>query len=153
MRAKTFVIYAAVALAASTVGGNSSEVPNEIKARHGMMNLMSASLATLGGMARGGVAFDADAARMAAENLVAATGIHDEGFWIEGTSETDIDGSRAMADIWDDMEDFNAKMDATHEAAVKMAEAAGDLAGIRANIGSVDRACGACHKAYRVPEN
>ena len=52
-----------------------------VKARQGQFNIMLLNLMTLGGMARGRVDFDADAAQAAADSLVAVSMIQQAPLW------------------------------------------------------------------------
>jgi cytochrome c556 len=64
------------------------------------------------------------------------------------------DKSRALPDIWQKWDDFQAKAKDLETAAEKLAEVAktGDKAQIEPQLKAVGQACGACHKAYRGPE-
>ncbi len=124
------------------------------KARHAQMGLYSFNLGILGAMAKGEVPYDAAAASAAAGNLAALAQLDQTHIWPEGSDELGVDGSRAMAEIWENMPDVMAKNDDLVTAAKAMEGAAGtDLASLQAAMGPVGEACGACHKAYRVPSN
>ena len=65
-----------------------------------------------------------------------------------------VDGSRALPALWENMPDVMSKASDLATAATAMETAAGtDLASLQAGMGAVGGACGACHKAYRVPSN
>ena len=145
---------AAFAVAALTIpaiahsgghGGNPAQ-----DARNSHMNLYGFNLGVLGAMAKGDMEFDAEIAQMHAANLVALSGMSEHGYWVEGTASGELEDSRALPAIWTDMDDFMAKSKGLHDAA--MALDASTLDGVRAGLGAVGGACGACHKVYRAPE-
>ena len=62
--------------------------------------------------------------------------------------------TRAKAEIWANLADFNAKMEAMQSAADALIKAAAgsDLGAAKAAFGGVGRTCGGCHKVYRGPK-
>ena len=138
----------------ATVALAQSNVPQEVRARQGLMQNYAFSLSTLGNMARGNMEYDAEIAQAAADRLVALSDIPQEAYWPEGTSSEEIDSSRALPAIWEDKDDFLGHFDELHEASVSMAEVAGDgqqaLGEQMRNLGQV---CGACHEEYRVSDD
>jgi cytochrome c556 len=143
-------------LAGAATGQDATQkaLADATKARHAQMDLYSFNLGILGGMAKGEVPYDSAAASAAAGNLAALAQLDQTHIWPEGSDELGVDGSRAMAEIWENMPDVMAKSDDLVTAAKAMEMAAGtDLASLQAAMGPVGAACGACHKAYRVPSN
>ncbi|WP_420324980.1 c-type cytochrome [Mameliella sp.] len=129
------------------------DLPQPVKARQGQFNIMALNLGVLGGMARGTVEYDAEAAQAAADSLVAVSTLSQGAMWPDGTDDGSIAGTRAKADIWGNMDDFTSKWADFGEAATAMAAAAGtgrDALG--PNMGALGNACKACHDSYRVPE-
>ena len=57
----------------------------------------------------------------------------------------------AKADIWQNPDDFAAKLKAFHDEAAMLntAVGGGDMAAIKAEFDKVGEACGGCHKVYR----
>lgn len=99
--------------------------------------------------------FDAEAAKAEAAKLEAALAVDVAPLYTPGTSDADLPGkSRAMAKIWDNMEDVGTKGKAMHEAAAEVIAAAnaGDAAAFGAAFGKLGGTCKSCHDAYRVPE-
>jgi cytochrome c556 len=146
-----------LAVAAATVlavtPALAQEIPQAVKARQGQFNILALNLGVLGGMARGTVEFDQEAAQAAADSLVAVSMVKQHGMWPEGTSAADMDGTRAKAEIWSDMADFETKWNAVGEAATAMQAAIGEgQAAIGPNMGPLGNACKDCHDSYRVPE-
>ena len=131
-----------------------ADAQKAIDARQAHMTLYSFNLATLGGMAQDKIPYDAAMADAAAKNLAALAGIDQASYWVEGTDAASVEGSRAKAEIWSDMADFEAKEMALTEASAALAEVAGtDLDSLKAAFGAVGGACGDCHKAYRASDN
>lgn len=150
------VIGGAAALAVtSTValaGGHSGNPA--VKARNAAMTLYSFSLGTLGGMAKGEIEYDAAAATAAASNLAAVANLNQMAFWPEGTSNADVDGSRALPAIWENTDDVVAISMKLAEATTALAATAGDgVEAIQAGLGPIGAQCSACHKAYRAPRS
>lgn len=145
----------AVALAGTAIGDSHEDKSAEAAqdAREAQMELYAFNLGLLGEMAKGAVPYDAAAAQAAADNLAALAALDQSRLWPEGSDEMSID-TRAKVDIWDKMDDFNAKADDLTQAAAGMAEVAGTgLEAVQGQMGALGGACGACHKPYRAPES
>lgn len=128
-------------------------ISDAIDARKAQMDLYAFNLGLLGGMAKGAIDYDAAAAGKAASNLAMLTKLDQSRLWPEGSDEMSTEGTRALADIWDNLPDVMSKNAALVEAATAMEAAAGSsLAELQAAMGPLGGACGACHKAYRAPE-
>lgn len=124
------------------------------KARQAQMQLYAFNLGLLGGMAKGEVPYDAAAATAAAGNLASLAQLDQSRIWLEGSDEMGVDGSKALPAIWENIPDVMSKATDLVTAATAMQAAAGtDLASLQASMGALGGACGACHKAYRVPSN
>lgn len=123
-----------------------------IKARQSHMQLYAHNLGVLGAMAKGEMEFDANMAQGAADNLAALSGLNQMTYWLPGTSTQDSDKTRALPAIWQADSMAMAKGQELNQAAMKMAENAGSLDGVQANMNALGGACGACHKLYRQPE-
>ena len=148
-----FLGLTAAALTATAVFASSHVTPGQqaAKARQAQMQLQAFNLGTLGAMAKGAVPFDAVAAQAAADNLVSLSSMNQMGYWLPGSSNADMEGTKALPAIWADGSDVGAKAKALADAAMAMQAAAGSLEGVQGAIGAVGGACGACHKAYRQP--
>lgn len=154
---KTIALSAAIGIVASLAfaGGHSASPEDRaVKARQAKMTLYSFNLGVLGAMAKGEVAYNADAAGLAAANLAALTSVWMPGAWIEGTDNESVKGTDALPALWQNLEDVGKKGMELGAAAQKFAAVAGtDLESLRGGIGSVGDACGACHKLYRKKQN
>ncbi|WP_147115312.1 cytochrome c, partial [Tateyamaria sp. syn59] len=100
--------------------------------RNGHMHLLGLNIGVLGAMAKGEQEYDADAAAAAAANIAALASIDQRLYWPEGSSSEDLEDSRALPAIWENMDDFTAQNEDLHEAAMTMEGAAGtDLASLQ----------------------
>ena len=145
---------AAFAITTTMVSAGGHDGNPAVKARNAAMTLYSFSLGTLGAMAKGEMEYDAAAASAAASNLAAVANLNQMAFWPEGTSNADIDGTRALPAIWENTDDVVAIAMKLAEASNALAATAGDgLEAVQAGLGPVGAECGACHKAYRAPRN
>jgi len=147
-------VVAVTATAVIAGGHDASPEQKTVEARQGHMKLYAHNLGILGAMAKGATEYDAAAASAAAGNLVTLASLNQMSLWTMDTDSMMVDGSRAMATMWDNMEDVMAKGAAMGEALAAMdAAAANGLEALQGAIGPVGKACGACHKAYREPAN
>ncbi|MDP7151044.1 MAG: cytochrome c [Paracoccaceae bacterium] len=155
MKFKLFVAVAGIATAAMLGNAVAQQSTNQaVNARISLMKLYAFNLGTLGAMAKGDMAYDADAASAAASNLAKLTSLNASAMWPMGTDNASDPGSRALPAIWQNFPDVGAKAAALSEAAAAMQSAAGqDLDALRAAMGPLGGACAACHKNYRAPAN
>jgi len=155
MKSTKFVtaLVLSVALTATTAIAD-AHLNNAVGARQAQMTLYGFNLGTLGGMAQGKIEYDAEAAQKAADNLAKLTSLDQSALWPAGSDNFAMGNvTRAKPEIWDNFPDVFAKVAASNEAAVAMAEAAGGgLDSLRGAIGPLGQACSACHKAYRAPK-
>ncbi|MBB3710691.1 cytochrome c556 [Limimaricola variabilis] len=144
---------AALALLAAPLSAEVFEPKKAQELRESHMKLMGAHLGVLGTMAKGEMEYDANVASAAAEALAGLAQGTNGNYWVEGSSTEDLEDSRALPELWQDMEDVGQKAAALRDATQAMQEAAGtDLAALQGAMKSVGDACGDCHKAYRKPE-
>lgn len=149
----TLGLAAAALIATSDIAVSQTDLPPAVSARKAQMHLYAFNLATLGGMAQEKIAYDADAASAAAGNLAKLSSLDASAMWVPGTDAATVAGSRALPALWDNMDDVITKAVALNEAATEMnAVAADGLDALKAAMGPLGAACGACHKAYREPE-
>lgn len=148
---KTFI--AATAVLATLTTAVAAQENRAVEGRKGQFSILALNLGVLGGMAKGSVAYDADAAQAAADSIVGVSMVHQPTLFPEGTDNMSMDGTRAMPIIWDQMDDFAAKWGALGAAAkeMQMAAATGQEA-LGPNLGKIGGACKACHDTYRAPE-
>ncbi len=128
----------------------------QINGRQASMFLYRYNLGLLGSMAKGSTPYDAQIATEAAHNLLSVANMKNSTMWPAG-SDIDAPGlanrTEAKANIWANFEDMGNKHQALTENLTKMSLVAGDgVEAIRANIGSVAKACKACHEQYRLED-
>ncbi|MGB5560027.1 MAG: cytochrome c [Paracoccaceae bacterium] len=145
---------AGLVLAASAVVAESHVDPaiaGAIKARQAHMQLNAFNIGVLGAMAQDKMPYDAAAASAAASNLVALAKMNESFYWPEGSDTEAVgDMTAALPAAWQNMADVGAKAEALTQAAMGMEAAAGtDLDTLKAAMGPLGAACGACHKEYR----
>lgn len=147
--AAVLAVVAAGAVVAGSHGGNPA-----VKARQAHMTLNSFHAGYLGAVMQGKADYDADTAQGAADALMAlaGTGINQSRMWPQGTDADSIEGTRALPAAWADFPDMMEKLTALLAATTALAAVAGDGEdAMKTALGPVFGACGACHKAYRVP--
>ena len=144
---------AAIAVAGA-VSAQDAPFQREIEARQGIMIYRALNLGVLGAMAKGEAEYDAAAAQKAADNLLASVTLDQSMLWPQGSDNSVNPDSTALAKIWEADSDMGEMGKAMFEAATAMQAAASfDLDSLKAAMGPVGKACGDCHKAYRVPTN
>jgi cytochrome c556 len=120
-----------------------------IKARQSVMQLRAHYLGQLGAMAKEETPYDAEAAANAAANLALVNTLDQSMMWPKGSDNASVENTRALPAIWTDG-GIGAKANTFNAAVEAMKAAAGsDLAALRAAIGPLGKACGACHEDYR----
>ena len=131
-----------------------SHLEGVVKARQGYFQLVRINAGLLFGMAKGDVAYDADKAQAAADNLVLLSSMETSAIWAAGTSKEEMPGkTRALKKIWDTWPAVGEKVDAFKKATADMADFAGTgVEGIQANAGALGSACKGCHDDYRAKD-
>lgn len=140
----------AVAIASAAFAGGHGGNPS-VKARQSHMQLYQFNLATLGGMAKGEIEYDAEAAQAAANNLAALSTLSQRGYWAPGTSTDDLgDQTRALPALWQEGSEAGQIGGRLAEAAAALATVAGDgQQALGPALGPVGGACSNCHENYR----
>lgn len=116
----------------------------QVLARMNVMETIGKQMGTLGGMAKGEVAFDADVAAAAKATLEKASAQVLPTFEPPATDPH----SEAAPAIWEEWDGFT-----TQSVAMDAAIAALDtssLETLRAGLGGIGQTCRTCHKAYRI---
>jgi cytochrome c556 len=143
----------ATALGALALPATAQDFANEVGARQGMFKIMGLNVGVLGGMARGNIPYDAEAAQVAAANLVAVSGLNPLNMFPAGSDNMSLDTTRAKPEIWENVADVGAKWAAYGEAAAALAAVAGTgQEAIGPALGALGASCQSCHEAYRGPE-
>ena len=144
---------AVLLLAGTAIAGGHGGNP-AVKARKAHMQLYAFNLGTLGGMAKGEIEYNAEAAQAAANNMAALSTLAQGPYWIPGTSTDELgEETRALPKIWQSGSTAGAIGGELAKASAALAEVAGDgQAALGGAIGAVGKTCGDCHKAYRQPK-
>lgn len=111
------------------------------------MDAMSASakaLETIGTMAKGSVAFDAQGAATAKTALLAAAAKTPELFQMPETDPK----SEALPKIWTEFPRFQALSEATVASIERLDTSSAD--GLREGLGRIGQSCAACHESFRI---
>lgn len=134
----------ALALGATAALAHEGVKDPDVKARMDLMEEIRDATATLGGMARGKIAFDEEEAAAARAALI------DHAEEIPAVFETEAmdPESEALPAIWDEYGDFTDRAETLVGAAEAMET--GSLDAVRAGIRDVGRTCGGCHEVFRV---
>lgn len=133
---------------------SAEQIEGAVKARKAHMQLYAFHLGTLGGMAKGEIDYDAEAASAAADALAALVQMPQGGYWLPGSDSDSIEGTRALPAIWATDSKAGEAGQAMFDAAMAMQAAAGtDLASLQGAMGALGGACGGCHKPYRASRN
>jgi len=141
----------AAALSSSVVAQSPFDMP--VAARGGIMAILAMNMGTLGGMARGSVEYDAEAAQEAANAIYGVSMVNFPSLFPEGSDANSIAGTRAAMAIFTDSAGFSAEWAKVQMAAPNLAaEAANGKDAMVAALGAVGSTCRSCHQAYRAPE-
>ena len=144
---------ALVALSAGAAAAQ--DMDRAVKARKSLMTLYAHYLGTLGGMAKGEIAYDSAGAASAAASLAALSTADQSAMWPQGSDNAALgmDKTEALPVIWTTYPAITEKAKALAEAAANLSAVAGnDLAALQGAMGPVGASCGGCHKEFRQPK-
>lgn len=121
-----------------------------INSRQNLMKNSGAAFGAAGRMVRGDTEFEPRAAHLAMRTMNSSI-IGFVELLPEGSHEGD---TRALPEIWENMDDFLSKAEALRVATQTAIDAEPeDLDSFRPLFAQVGDACGACHEDYRLPED
>ena len=145
---------AALATGGASLAQQMSPEEQAHAARRAHMQLYAHNLGPLGAMARGDAEYDPALAALHARNLTNLALMDHASYWVEGTAAGVLENSRALPEIWANREDFDQKQVDLAEAADNLVQAApeGHAAFVEA-FRALGQSCGACHDAYRQPDD
>ncbi|MCH1929039.1 cytochrome c [Shewanella sp. A25] len=135
-------------LLASTAQAHNFEEPiDAIEYRQSAFSLLAYNFGDMGAMMKGKKPFDAATFAMRATNVAALSHIPFEGF-IDGSDKGETE---ALAKIWQDRADFDAKMKTFQENAAILATVAqkGDQAELKQAFMNTGKSCKGCHDVYK----
>lgn len=144
MKTKT-ILPVLLTLAASAALAHGGVQNPAVLARMEAMTAIGDATKTLGEMAKGATAFDADIARAAARTI--ATHAAETPALFEAREEDPK--SEALPAIWETFEDFTAKSRALETLAGNLASGLDTPDELRQGLGQLGGACKACHSEYR----
>lgn len=116
-----------------------------VMARMEGMKSMGLAVKTLGDMAKGKVAFDADAVALALERLALEAERTEALF----EAKEDDPKSEALPVIWTQFADFEAKAHALEAVLAAQNQDMSDAANLGPTLKAIGAQCSACHKIYR----
>ena len=146
---KTVVAAAAAIALGAAAGAALAQAKPEVlvKQRQAGMTLIGKYFGPLGGMAQGKVPFNAQLVQRNADYLAALSQMPWDGF----DPSTANEKSRAKPELFKETQKVKELIDRFQGEVKKLQTTAksGDEGAIKAQIGAVGKACGACHDAYR----
>lgn len=152
----TVSLLLAAFVSASTFAQDKGPHDGAIKARQALMQLYGFSMGTLGAMAKEKMPYDADAAKVAASNLVMAMSMDQSAMWPQG-SDNETAGNRenrALAAIWTTYPKIAEAGKESFAAAEKLNAVAGNgLAALQGAMGGVGKGCKGCHDDFRAKKD
>ena len=131
---------------------NESQAERAVETRQSLLHLMGWNMAPLGAMARGRIDFDAARVETNAARLQALTAMMADAFAAD-TRANEVT-TEALDVIWEQPDDFAAKIQDSIDASNRLAAAAatGDQGAMREAIGGMGSSCGSCHDDYRADD-
>ncbi len=146
---KSLLITSALTLVSVSAFAEEKQTPEEMAAtyRQSTYKMVKQHFGPLVGMIKGEIDFNAESFTNNAEALQSLARLAPNGFVTPGVAE----GSKVKDAVWENPEDFAAKMKAFQDGADAIVEVAksGDLATIKPVFGEAAKSCKACHKEYR----
>jgi cytochrome c556 len=123
------------------------QAENALEYRQGVFNAMAWSFGPMAAMVKNKMPYDAALFTKHAERVAFLAHLPLEGF----IPDSRVGDTTAKQDVWDNADDFKAKMDTMIEESAKLAKVAqgGDLNAIRPQFGAVGNSCKSCHDDYR----
>ncbi|WP_052760976.1 c-type cytochrome [Sedimenticola thiotaurini] len=133
--------------AATSASQAEVRIQGAIDFRESIMTTFKWYMGPMGSMVKGRMPFDAELFKSRAEGLVKATRLD----LAEGYPKGSVGDSEAKPEIWENWDEFEAKIQSLRDEAAKLQEVAatGDEAAIKAQFGETGKVCGSCHKQFR----
>jgi cytochrome c556 len=147
MKKILFTLVASTLMASAAQAHNFDEAKDAIEYRQSAFGLISYHFGDMAAMMKGKKPFEAETFAMRATNVAALSKIPAEGF----IADSDKGDTEALAKIWQDRADFDAKMKTFQENAAILATAAqkGDQAEIKQAFMNTGKSCKGCHDVYK----
>lgn len=132
---------------------SAANVEKAIEGRQGLMQVYAFYMSVVGDMAKGKAQYNAESAKHAANNLLAAASMKNGPMWPEGSGNNHPDlGSKtnALPEIWSTYPEIGQKGANLIEALEEFQPVAGaGLDAMREGLGPVGKACKGCHEDFR----
>lgn len=134
---------------ASVPAKSAKQAKNVVEFRQALLQLVRSNVGVLGGMAKGAVPMNADTVALKGIRLEQLSLMMEDYFKMD-TRGFNV-GTDALDKIWENQNDFNAKIDALTKAAVDLQSAAksGDESQFKPAIGAIFKSCKGCHDDYK----
>lgn len=150
MKRKLALLWTAAAISSLAVAHAAGPSPAEraVAYRQGVYHAIAWNFGPMAGMVKGEIPFDAQAFALKAERVAYLSALPLEGF----IPDSVVGRSEAKPEIWDNMDDFKAKMQSFETEAGKLAEAAKTATAVDAlkpQFGKVGQSCKDCHDKYK----
>jgi cytochrome c556 len=118
-----------------------------IKYRRGVFSVIGWNFGSMAAMVKGKMPYDAAVFARNAEIVAFMSQLPLEGF----TPGSDTGDTKAKPEIWENMDDFKAKLEKMQQEVEALAKVAntGDFDAAKSQLGETGQACKACHDKYR----
>lgn len=143
---KLALVTLASTLLLGAVNVQADDIEDAIEYRQGIFTAYKWYFGPMGAMVKGDMPYDQAEFTRRAEQLAHLAPMPEEGF-VEGSAE----GSDALPEIWEEMDQFSAGFDKleTTTAALVEASLSGDMDQIKPAFGAVAKSCKGCHDNFR----
>lgn len=132
----------------SALAADADRMQSAVETRQGLLKVVRAYFGPMVAMARGDAPYDADRMAEHAHKVRELAGMLPYVFSVD-TRGADVD-TDALPGIWENMDDFRAKANTLHEAAMALETAVGEgQAAAMAAFRKTGGACKGCHDEYR----
>ena len=149
MRSRLIAVAVAAALGAGFAQGAYAQAKPEVlvKQRQAVMTLQGKYFGPMAGMAQGKIPFNAAVVQRNAGFLDNLSRMAWDGF----DASTRNEKTKALPAVFDDAAGFKAAAGRLENEAAKLValSRSGDEAAVKAQIGAIGKACGACHNDFR----
>ena len=149
------VAFASAVFLVPTIALTQDKEAKAIATRQGYMKLVLWEAGPLFAMAKGKMAYSAEAAKAHAAKLKTISQYPVGGLFITGTSNADRPGkTRALPKIWEDMKGFDKAFTNWQAVVATLGDQVGNgQQALAAAVGELGKSCGGCHKPNRAPKN
>ena len=151
---KTLMMIAAASLLSTTAAvaapaKSEKQAKTAVEFRQALLQLVRSNVGALGAMAKGNIPFDAEKMATNGKRLEQLSLMMSD-YFVMDTTGFKVD-TAALDKLWQNQDDFNAKIgDMTKAAqALQVAAASGDEGQYKAAIGGIFKTCKGCHDDYK----